>query len=167
MPVALDLPDDVRKVDGRWLRDCPNCGAVVSHARRNYCVHASANGQPCKRCSNISNNPSGMFGPVRVAWFNSFMKSGISRGYEWALEIEDVASLYEVQNGRCALTGWPIGWSEQHWNHSASIDRIDNDSGYHVGNIQLVHKSVNMARGGMPLSEFVEMCTAVANKVKW
>lgn len=108
-----------------------------------------------------------MAGPVRVAWYNSFMKSAITRGYSWEITIEDIATLHELQGGRCALTGWPIGWSTQKWDHTASIDRIDNSVGYTLENIQLVHKSVNMARGTMSVAEFIEMCIAISDKVKW
>ena len=45
---------------------------------------------------------------------------------------------------------------------SASVDRIDNDKGYEVGNIQWVHTMVNMCRGKRELSEFIRMCKAVA-----
>jgi hypothetical protein len=167
LPTPLELPEDVRKIDGRWLRNCPECGLEISHLRRNYCVHASLSKQPCKRCSNTNNHPGGMAGPVRVAWYNSFMKSAITRGYSWEITIEDIATLHELQGGRCALTGWPIGWSTQKWDHTASIDRIDNSVGYTLENIQLVHKSVNMARGTMSVAEFIEMCIAISDKVKW
>lgn len=167
MPSRLELPADVRKHKGRWVRGCPDCGREVSHLRRNYCVHASRLCQPCKRCSNQANNPSGMHGPVRVAWFNSFYKSAISRGYDWSLTIDDLAAMYEQQQGRCVLTAWPIAWSERGWDHTASIDRIDNTKSYELENVQLVHKSVNMARGTLEVQQFVDMCRAVADRVKW
>ena len=138
--------------------------------RRNYCVNSSMIQQPCKRCSNINNHPSGMFGPVRVAWYNSFYKSALSRGYSWDLTIEDIATMYEVQNGKCALTGWDIGWSEVNWNHTASIDRIDSSENYTVVNVQLVHKVANMAKSSLSQEEFVELCCAVAemsDREKW
>ena len=104
-----------------------------------------------------------MVGAVRVSWYNSFYKSAISRGYCWEITIEDIATLYEIQKGKCALTGWNIGWTSVNWNHSASIDRIDNLKGYTLDNIQLVHKSVNMARGTLSVSEFIDMCNAITN----
>lgn len=158
----LSLPADVRKESGRWLRVCPTCGVEVSHLRRNYCIHSSLLRQPCKRCSNHANNPSGMCGPVRIAWYNSFFKSAISRGYSWEITIDDVADLYARQEGRCALTGWVIGWADRGWGHSASLDRLDNGKGYEVENVQLVHKKVNMARGSMSVPDFLDMCSAVA-----
>lgn len=167
MPAAMDLPLDVRKVDGRWLRQCPNCDATVSHLRRNYCVHASLNKQPCKKCSNINNHPSGMVGSVRVAWYNAFQKSALSRGLVWELSIEFVDAMYELQERKCALSGLDIAWSSTHWDHTASIDRIDNGRGYVPDNIQLVHKEVNMMRGSLEPERFVELCALVANKVKW
>lgn len=107
-----------------------------------------------------------MVGPVRVAWFNSFYKSAISRGYDWDLTIEQVAALYERQGGRCALTGWQIQWSAQGWDHTASLDRIRNDSGYTLDNVQLVHKAVNMSRGSLSVDDFIEMCCAVADNAR-
>lgn len=168
MPARLELPKDVYKLpNGRWRRECPNCGEEVTHLRRNYCVHSSLLNQPCKRCSNINNHPSGMCGVVRVAWFNAFMKSALSRGLDWNLDIEDIALLHELQGGKCALSGRPIAWSEQKWDHSASIDRINNQKGYSLDNIQLVDKQVNMARGSLSVEEFVSLCQDVADKVKW
>jgi hypothetical protein len=72
-----------------------------------------------------------------------------------------------MQGQRCALSAIPIGWSVTGWEHSASIDRINNDKGYCLDNIQLVHKKINMMRGTLSVEEFVEMCKAVTDKVKW
>jgi len=108
-----------------------------------------------------------MCGSVRVAWYNSFQKSAISRGLEWELTVEFVDAMYELQERKCALSGLEIGWSEKHWDHSASIDRIDNSRGYFPDNVQLVHKEVNMMRGSLEPERFVELCQLIANKVKW
>lgn len=167
MPRPLPLPSGVEKVGRRWTRRCPTCNTRISHLRRNYCIHAHAQRQPCKLCSNRTNHPAGLVGPVRQAWFNSFRKSALTRGYAWELTIEDIVALYTKQNGRCALTNWPIAWSATQWNHTASIDRIDNTRGYTQDNIQLVHKTANMARGTLTLDHFTYLCHAVANKVKW
>jgi hypothetical protein len=170
MPFPLDLPDNVfKEKDGRWIRYCPKCDKEISHLRRNYCIGANNIKQPCKKCSNISNHPSGMIGSVRLAWFESFRKSAITRGYSWEITPEDVDALYNLQNQRCAFSGIIIGWSVVGWEHSASIDRIDNDKGYTLDNIQLVHKKVNMMRGTLEVEEFLDLCESIANhsKTKW
>lgn len=102
-----------------------------------------------------------MVGKVRVAWYNSFRKSALSRGLEWELTIEFVDALYELQEGRCAFSGLPIQWSEVNWDHSASIDRIDNERGYLPDNVQLVHKEINMMRGSLDSERFIELCARV------
>ena len=104
-----------------------------------------------------------MVGKVRVAWYNSFQKSALFRGLEWELTIEFVDALYELQEGRCALSGLPIHWSAVNWDHSASIDRIDNDRGYLPDNVQLVHKEINMMRGSLSPERFVELCALVSD----
>jgi hypothetical protein len=163
MPKAVTIPEGVSKRDdGRWVRFCPTCENEVDHLRRNYAIHSHINEQPCKRCSNINNHPSGMHGPVRVAWFNSFRRSALSRGLEWELSVDDVASLYELQNGRCALSGQSIGWSEHGWNHTASVDRIDSSQGYTLFNVQLLHKDVNMMKQAFDQDYFVEVCRSIA-----
>lgn len=168
MPFPLDLPVGVFiNKDKRWVRMCPQCKEEVTHLRRNYCIGADIMQQPCKKCSNKNNHPSGMIGAVRVAWFDAFSKSALSRGYSWNLTPEELNEIYIEQDGLCALSGLSIGWSKTGWDHTASIDRINNEEGYYLDNIQLVHKKVNMMRGSLTVEEFIELCAAVANKVKW
>jgi hypothetical protein len=168
MPAPLELPESIHKNEqGRWVRNCPLCNAVITHLRRNYCIGAHNIKQPCKRCSNISNHPSGMHKNVRISWYESFRKSTLTRGYSWEVTLDDINDLYEEQNKVCELSGISIGWSESGWEHTASIDRVDNNKGYTVDNIQLVHKQVNMMRGSLTVPDFLKFCQAVADKVKW
>lgn len=167
MAAPLDTPDGVyKREDGRWVRLCPTCAAPIDHLRRNYCIWAHNIQQPCKRCSNITNHPSGMVGAVRVAWFEAFKKSAITRGYEWHLTPEYVDAMYTEQKGLCALSGLPISWSVTNWTHTASIDRIDNNLGYFEDNVQLVHKKLNMMRGSLGIEEFKELCQAVSQNIR-
>lgn len=50
---------------------------------------------------------------------------------------------------------------------TASLDRIDSGQGYTNSNIQWVHSMVNMCKNKYPQDKFIEMCRAVADKVKW
>ncbi len=68
-----------------------------------------------------------------------------------------VNSLWDEQNGRCALTGQPFdlrtdedgGLQEDR----ISLDRIDNSLGYATGNVQLVTQFANRARGTLSVEE--------------
>jgi hypothetical protein len=60
--------------------------------------------------------------------------------------VQHVIDLYRKQNGRCALSGIVLTWNEQP-NHftNISIDRIDSDQGYEIGNVRLIAVWVNNA----------------------
>ena len=44
-----------------------------------------------------------------------------------------------------------------------SIDRIDSNIGYELGNIQWVDKRINMMKGSLSNGEFINLCTLVAD----
>ena len=82
------------------------------------------------------------------------------------LTAEYLIDLYYQQDGRCALTGDAMvpflkmtarGVDP----NSLSVDRVEPEKGYVVGNVRLVTYRVNQARGAYPEDEFVEMCVKV------
>jgi hypothetical protein len=46
---------------------------------------------------------------------------------------------------------------------TASLDRIDSSKGYTLGNIQWVHKWVNLMKQDMTDQEFIEWCKTITN----
>lgn len=164
--------EGLEKRNGRWWKRCPSCNEEQSYARRTYARASLEQGKDCKSCANrkTDNSHRGLYNEIRVSWFERFKLSAELRGLEWSLTIEDVYSLWVRQSRACAMTGLPIGWADVGANHTASIDRINNEKGYMPDNIQLVHKDVNMMRGAFSKEHFVEVCKLVseqANKVKW
>lgn len=158
----------IKGMDGRYYKDCPQCGESQSYLRKNYAEESLRLGKVCKKCSNRStdNSHRGWHRGIRISWFNKFRSGAETRGINWTLTIDDVADLMEDQNGLCALTGWDISFPD--WGHSdkapASIDRIDNSIGYAKENIQLVVRKVNMMKQQYTQDEFIEVCKAVANR---
>lgn len=73
--------------------------------------------------------------------------------------------LFESQNKLCALSGvpleLPLSNADDHL-RTASLDRIDNDEGYVPGNVQWIHKELNIMRGPLELDHFLEWCRKVA-----
>ena len=76
--------------------------------------------------------------------------------YVWDITDEDLLTLWDAQQGRCAVSGL-------HMTHhtlgsrlqmNASIDRINNLEGYTKLNVQLVCAAVNMMRGSLNVDEF-------------
>ena len=100
---------------------------------------------------------------MRVSWLGRYEKSAAVRSLDWDIDIDYIADLLEQQQNKCFLSGIPIT-AVGDFNHiTASIDRIDNSKGYSRGNVQLVHKKVNMMRGQLSVEDFVAFCSAVAN----
>jgi hypothetical protein len=154
------------KIVATYLVPCPKCGRIRVIKRE---THAKQHAEKlCKWCSNKNNHPQGEHQGLRISWWKKYQLSAKSRGLAWELTIDDGVELYRQQDGKCALTGVPITCAGDFTNGiTASIDRIDNAKGYVPGNVQLVHKEVNMMRGTLSVPRFLELCKAVADKVKW
>lgn len=89
-------------------------------------------------------------------------------GVDFDLTIEHAWSLFEGQNGRCALTNEPIRFESQSSRRkgkvqTASLDRIDSSKGYVEGNVWWVHKDVNRMKNDFPLDRFLDVCRKVAS----
>ena len=163
---------EVIKLDnGRYAKDCPNCGKQQTYLRKNYAEASLREGKWCKSCRQRDTRYNGVksYRGIRVSWYNKFETSAQLRGLDWEIDLDYVADLYEEQEGLCALTGWEIVFPElgHHQLSTVSIDRIDSNFGYIPNNIQLVDKRVNMMKQAYSQEEFILVCKAVANKVKW
>lgn len=84
------------------------------------------------------------------------LKINITITYAWKLFLK--------QNGRCALSNlelrFPTKWKDKSW--TASLDRIDSSKGYIKGNVQWVHKDINIIKNKYSQEYFIEMCTKIA-----
>ena len=69
--------------------------------------------------------------------------------------------LFLKQNRQCALTGLPLTIA-MHGNGNASLDRIDSLLGYEEGNVQWVHKHINLMKNALDENYFIKMCSLVA-----
>jgi len=151
----------------RYTKLCSSCGKEQSYGRLDHFKAALKGDWKCKSCSNHNNTFKGRLGQMPITWFEVKRKGGLHRGLIWDLEPQDIVELYEQQSGLCALTGWPIEWSKKGLTATVSIDRIDSSEGYVKGNVQLLHKDVNMAKQQYSQEYFIAMCQAIADKVKW
>ena len=83
---------------------------------------------------------------------------------EICITIDDGWKLFLMQNRSCALTGlsltFPKKFNDKSW--TASLDRIDSTKGYICGNVQWVHKDINMMKRIYTQAHFIHMCKLVA-----
>ena len=163
---VLNLHNDITKgEDGRWYKNCPSCGRSVSYLRRHYAVLSYKEGKLCKKCSNSlpeSNAHKGWAGGVlRLSFARKYQVNAALRGIDWNVDFDYLADLLIEQDFKCALTGWDID-AMGVGNNTASLDRIDSSVGYEVGNVQWLHKMVNMCKQQYGQQEFVDMCNFVS-----
>jgi hypothetical protein len=144
---------------------CIKCGTIRTVKRRQHAISMSS--KPCKTCSNKNNNPIGLVGDIRASFFKKYEISATQRNKVWGITIEYCDELLKKQNHECALSGLPISAKGDFNKITASLDRINNDKGYAIGNVQWVHKEINMMRGSLSIDRYIELCKSVADKVKW
>ena len=78
-----------------------------------------------------------------------------------------VYDLWVKQGKKCALSGIPIDFENsspniKNYRCSASLDRIDSEKGYIVGNIQLLYKDINRMKSDFNEEYFIQMCKLIA-----
>lgn len=94
------------------------------------------------------------------------------RDLDFNIDLEYICDILDAQEGKCALTGWPLQftkggtWKSGMNPFACSMDRVDNTQGYVRGNIQLVCAMVNTVRGAMENDDFINLCKAVAETNK-
>ncbi len=109
-------------------------------------------------------------GEISGSFFKSIEGSARTRGLSFDVTLEYLWGLYLQQNRKCALTGFPIHMRQRGKGGTASLDRIDSDLPYLKGNVQWVHKAVNLMKGSLDQQSFVALCGAVTKcrgEVRW
>ena len=106
------------------------------------------------------------YGDISGKYLTGIKRGAIKRGYEYDITFEYMWSLFD---GTCALSGLPIVFSQNSRGgveQTASLDRIDSEKGYVVGNVQWVHKDVNLMKNHFSNDYFIDMCSRIISKVK-
>jgi len=94
--------------------------------------------------------------------WNNFVRGAKNRNIPFNITKEYVWEIYEKQNRKCAYTGLDLEFSNTCIKTTASLDRIDSDIGYEVGNIQILHKALNLLKGSVNNEVFIHICKLVA-----
>ena len=120
------------------------------------------NNYPDKRKSRGYFDENGM----HVVWLSS-IKDNLIRGgkiIDCSVTLEDLYKVLQKQNFKCAYTGIDLQVVDTPKGESnASVDRIDSDKGYEIGNVQWVYKPINIMKNGLSDSDFKNLCCKVAD----
>lgn len=142
---------------------CPNCGKFFQ-------VPPSDIGKLCcsKECKDAfyegKNHKSFEgYGELGLSYFNSIKNRASKKGKrrlpkEFSITIEQAWERFVEQNRRCSLTNLELTFGK---NQTASLDRIDSSKGYIKGNIQWVHKDVNIMKNDLDSETFFLYCKLI------
>lgn len=91
-----------------------------------------------------------------------------AKGLDFTISKEYLWDLFEKQNRKCALTGLDIFFTEKTqtkgYRKTASLDRIDNSKGYIEGNLQWVHKDINLIKRNLTEEQLLFYCEKI---IEW
>lgn len=138
-----------------YLCKCVKCGfqqkvslTTLRHSR----------GTKCHRCYGHYKG----YGEIPSRVWANYASGAIRRNIPFDISIEYGWNLFLKQNRKCALSGIDIHFpltSRDKFN--ASLDRIDSKLGYIEGNIQWVHKSINLMKHSLDENIFIDFCKLI------
>lgn len=150
----------------RWncVCDCGHkCPVMQTHlvaGRTSSCtVCSKARGTAHARWTGVGELDGSMIKRIQLAARTRKLPFEITGDYMWDLFLE--------QNRRCALSGIELSFYAKRVGTAhtikptASLDRIDSKEGYVEGNVQWVHKDVNMMKQSYTTQRFLELCTLI------
>ncbi len=145
-----------------WRCVC-SCGVEQDVDKQNLLYGRSVGCYSCrgKRYRGRNNKNWRGFGSIPMVYYSRIQKHASKRGVSVFVSIEDIDQLWKDSEGKCALTGLPIKIGED-----ASLDRIDSSKSYEKGNLQWVHKHIQLMKNALTQSYFVEMCRMVSEHSK-
>jgi len=90
------------------------------------------------------------------------------RGLNVSVGIEYLWRVFIAQNRRCVFSNALLFFNfykirDTVYAPNASLDRIDSSKGYVEGNVQWVHKTINIMKSNMSDEEFIWWCDRVTN----
>ena len=104
-------------------------------------------------------------GDISASWFSRLEAQARRRGITVSVSLQCLWDLFCQQGKRCALSGLEIRFPKQYKGRgnecTASLDRIDSQGGYEIGNVQWLHKDVNFMKHKLSQERFLELCGAV------
>lgn len=94
--------------------------------------------------------------------FSNLRGGARNRNIEFDITVEDCWNLFVSQNGLCAITGRPLNLAQsENTEGSASLDRINSNIGYKIGNIWWIENHINWMKLNKPLEHLLYWCKKV------
>lgn len=150
------IHDDKKRLMAVCRCDCGQTKIVRAYLLKNNATNSCG----CK--------PNGAwkgYGGLSGSMYYRTKRNAELRGLSHNVSIEFLWGLFESQKGLCALTSLPISFGRFcNDENTASLDRIDSLVGYEEGNVQWLHKDVNLMKMDLSIDRFRFLCALVAKQ---
>ena len=158
--VIDDLP--VKNQKGYYFYKCKCvCGTERLVVNSNLKKGISTN-CGCKIKGKPAHNFQGI-GDLSQKYFRRLEKGALNRNIIFEIDKEYSYSLFK---GKCSISGLDITLNRDVSKQTASLDRIDSSKGYIPGNIQWIHKDVNLMKNKFSQEYFLKICNLITEKNK-
>jgi len=153
----------------RAICECTNCGNLWFDVNPQSLLRGSTTSCGCSKDRYIKttgklNSQYTGYEELNGKYWGIIKKRAEKRGYTIGITIEYAWNLYVKQNHKCALSGLPIKFAISNKKSSettASLDRINSNIGYVEGNVQWVHKHVNIMKNIFDQNYFISLCELI------
>ncbi len=172
LPLKLTIRDGsvARKFGGQPKLYCIQCGRYLAPGAFPVLRQDGRTlflSDRCRECDSAASGDGAIDVALHILWRSSWtIAKNKGRSPEFTLRFEEVKRLWVSQRGLCTLTGRPMNCSAKLDRVrdllAPSIDRIDSNGPYAVGNVHLVCWAVNRMKNTMSVAELVDWCSAVA-----
>ena len=162
-----------KRCDWRAICKCHNCGndyydADQQALKRGYTKSCGCDKSKYKKITGDKNKNFKGYEEIRGKTWADIKKKASKRNISFEIDIKYAWELFLKQDRKCALSNIPIkfGRVQYRLETTASLDRIDSNKPYVKGNIQWVHKSVNLMKNDLSEEIFIGICSEISNKFR-
>jgi hypothetical protein len=141
-----------------WLCQC-QCGKQVKLTKQEILNNKSCG---CSKWEGIESKLWKGYKSLSSTVYSSIKANARTRKIRFSISIKYLHDLFEKQGRKCRYTGEKITLPKsKKESYTASLDRIDSGKGYIKGNVQWVHKDVNIMKHDLSDSVFLELCSKI------
>ncbi len=139
------------------------CGALQLLVQSRFITGKTRNCRACGYRSGMAHGLRKGYKEITGHFWTKCRHSAQKRKHDFLITIGYAYLLLVEQAWKCKLSGLPLYIAQHHTEAStASLDRIDSSQGYIEGNVQWVHKDVNLMKNKLVQQRFVELCVHIA-----
>lgn len=146
-----------------WLCQC-KCGNQREVTTSDLKAGKSTQCKSCRTAesnrSRITNGEINNVDDISI-YLKYLLKRASQRNISVNLTNEYIFNLFIVQNKKCAISGLDLLLSSNHRRRTATLDRINSELDYAIGNVQWVHKHINQMKWVFDEDYFISLCGLV------